>query len=182
MAALLALVLFGLLAFGGLLSIARKNNLPTLPPPVVQSPQSGELFPNAQPDAITRVIVTDETSGLSVTWTKVPGGWQAVRSDGLPVAVDLTNVARMIQILPTLRYNRVLEESNVAQFGLSGQGQAQIEFEMGNGVPNRLRIGNADPSQTSVYVQRGDEPTIYLVPSGPVALVLGALPAVTPTP
>jgi hypothetical protein len=181
---LLVLILGGLLAFAELSNrVPDYPVLPTLGPNVTPTIlQSGELFPNAQPGAISRVMITDGKSGKRLIWTRTASGWQATDGTGATVTVDLAAVARSIQILATLRYNRALEESNVAPFGLSGHGKAEIEFDTGSAVSNRVRIGDDTPVDNLTYVQRDDDPTVYLVPSAPISLVTGALPIPSPTP
>jgi len=175
---ILLLVFGGLLAVSLLINVSRRNQAVFS---VTATPDI-ELFPQVQPEAITRMTISDSLSGQQVTWTRGSGGWQAVDATGHSVTVDLTKVARMIQILATLRYNRLLEESNVAQFGLTGNGRAVIEFDAGAKTPYRLRIGDPSPYGDLTYVQRDTDPSIYLV-SGPVLnLVLGALPGASPTP
>ncbi len=104
---LIGLVFGGLLVFSLLLNSARQQKIPI----ITATPlTSAELFPAVQPSDITRITVTDHVTGRSVTLKRVPGDWQGVDGQGTPAPVDLPNVTRMIQILGTLRYNRVLEE------------------------------------------------------------------------
>jgi hypothetical protein len=182
--AFLALILGGLLAFAALSSKARDQVIPPTADNRTTLPvaQSGELFPDVQPAAILRVMITDEASGKRLIWTRAPVGWQATDGNGTTVAVDLAAVARSIQILATLRYNRALEESDVTPFGLSGHGKAEIEFDTEGSVPHRIRIGDNTPVDNLTYVQRNDDPIVYLVPSAPITLVTGALPVASPTP
>jgi hypothetical protein len=128
------------------------------------------------------MTISNDASGQQVTWTRTSAGWQAVDAKGHSLTVNLTNVARMIQILATLRYNRVLEESNVAQFGLTGNGRAVIEFDAGAKTPYRLRIGDQSPYGDLTYVQRDTDPSVYLVSGPEINLVIGALPGASPTP
>jgi len=173
-----------MLVFGGLLTASVWLNLSRRDQPLfsITATPNIELFPQVQPQAITRMTISDSVSGQQVTWTRNGDGWQAVDATGHTVAVNLTNVARMIQILATLRYNRVLEESNVAQFGLTGNGRAIIEFDAGAKTPYRLRIGDQSPYGDLSYVQRDTDPAIYLVSGPELALVTGALPGASPTP
>lgn len=183
-AGVLALVLGGLLAFSELSGRGLDHSpLPTVAnnatAPIAQN---GELFPDAQPADISRVMITDEGSGKRLIWIHVPGGWQATDGNGVPVTLDLAAVARSIQILTTLRYNRALEESDVALFGLAGHGKAEIEFDTGESVSDLIRIGDNTPVDNLTYVQRNNDPIVYLVPSAPISLVTGALPVPSPMP
>ena len=173
------LVLFGgLLVASLLINVSRRNQVVFS---VTATPDI-ELFPAVQPENITRMTISDSVTGQRVTWMRDSSGWQAVNATGQSVAVNLTNVARMIQILATLRYNRVLEESNMAQFGLTGNGRAVIEFDAGAKTPYRLRIGDQSPYGDLTYVQRDIDPSVYLVSGPEINLVIGALPGASPTP
>ena len=173
------LVLFGgLLAASVLINVSRRNRAVFS----VTATPNIELFPVVQPETITRITISDSASGQRVTWTRDSSGWQAINATGQSLAVNLTNVARMIQILATLRYNRVLEESNVAQFGLAGNGRAVIEFDAGAKTPYRLRIGDPSPYGDLTYVQRDNDASIYLIAGPEINLVIGALPGASPTP
>lgn len=71
----------------------------------------------------------------------------------------------------------------MAQFGLTGNGRAAIEFDAGAQVPYRLRIGDSSPYGDLTYIQSGnDDSTIYLVSGPELNLVIGALPGTSPTP
>ncbi len=76
----------------------------------------------------------------------------------------------MIQFLPTLRYNRVMEGSDVQAFGLSDGGILIVSFEVG--ARYTLHIGDLNSDLACSHVQR--EPDVYIpqVPAVPVATLL----------
>jgi hypothetical protein len=143
------------------------------------TPQTGYIFTDVEPGKITRISVVDHGTAHTVTYTRVPGDWNVDDSAGKIKASDLPNVARIIQILATLRYNRVLEGSSVAAYGLAGDGKVGIDFDAA-GKSYHLRIGEATPYGDTTYVQRGDSPSIYLVQTAVVAILTNAL--ATPPP
>lgn len=181
--ALIVLVFGGLLGFSLLINVGRRQQArPTLAADITPTRvQSGEMFPEVQPAAISRIVVADKVGGRTVTLTHVPGDWQAVDNAGKIVPVDLPNVTRMIQILATLRYNRVLEETSVAAYGLTGDGKVRIDFDAGT-TTYHLRIGGNTPEGSSTYVQRNDDPAIYLASNATLGILINALAVPTPIP
>jgi len=182
--AFIVLVFGGLLLFSLLIDNARRQQVPRATAAADTTPtavQSGEMFPDVQPAAITRIVVADKIGGRTVTLTRVPGDWQAVDNVGKAAPVDLPNVTRMIQILATLRYNRVLEETSVAAYGLAGDGKVSIDFDAGT-TTYHLRIGDSTPEGSLAYIQRGSDPAIYLVSNATLGLLVSALAVPTPTP
>ena len=182
-AALLAVVLIGLIGLSSLLqaqrfappAISRSANGTVIPTDTI--PDSGELFPTVALDAIDQMTIAPPL----VTYQKSGDSWHEADATGTLIPVDPANMVRAITILSTLRYNRRLEDVNVAQFGLSGQAQHEIDFTAG-GVTHRLRIGTGDQFSGSYYMQRDDDPAVYVVDSGKVALLYTSLAVSTPTP
>ncbi len=181
--ALVALIFGGLLGFAALITLTRQ------PPPrptnsatsVPITPQTGYIFTDVEPSKITRISVVNHGTARAITYTRVPGDWDVVDSAGKAGAPDLPNVARMIQILATLRYNRTLEESSVVTYGLAGDGKVSIDFDAA-GKSYHLRLGEATPYGDTTYVQRGDSPSIYLAQTAVLAILTNALATPPPTP
>jgi len=145
--------------------------------PTAGSTADGVLFPTVDLDAIDQV-----TAGRPlVTWRKEPEGWQATSAAGTLIPVDPAGMVRVITILSTLRYNRKLEDVNVTQFGLGVSGQDGISFTA-SGVVHRLRVGNSDPYSGAYYVQRDNDPAVYVVGSDRVLLLFSSLVVGTPMP
>src|SRR5690348_10802967 len=97
--ALVALSFGGLLAFGALIIFARQSalNPASLGTRAPITPQTGYIFTDVEPSKITRISVVDHGTGRTITYTRVPGDWNAADSGGTPNAPDLPNIARMIQ-------------------------------------------------------------------------------------
>ncbi len=83
----------------------------------------------------------------------------------------------MIQIRPTVRYNRIMEGSDVTAFGLADGGRFVVHFEA-RGDAYTLHIGELNSALTYAYVQLGDNGPIGQISAtdanGLVAIVRAA--------
>lgn len=150
------------------------------------TPQAGFLFPSVEPALIAKIVIRD-AKGTQVTFVKVPGDWQATNGLGTPQPTDLANLTRVIQILGTLRYNRVLADSNLSSYGLTGEGNVSIQFEtspMANApaISHRLKIGITAQVSGFTYVMRDQDSAIYLAPTQPLEALTALLASPTPPP
>jgi hypothetical protein len=102
---------------------------------------------------------------------KAPGDWLGADQNGKTLALYLAHVTRMIQILATLRYNRVMEGSDVKAFGLADGGSFVIRFDAG-GAAYTLHVGDLNSAQTYSYVQRGDGGPVVQVPARDAAMLV----------
>ena len=82
-------------------------------------------------------------------------------ADGWSVQARPRQIADMIQNLPTLRYNRVMEGSDVKAFGFADGGFFVVRFDAG--ASYLLRVGDLNSDQSYTYVQRGNDPTVLQV-------------------
>lgn len=177
---LVALIFGGLLLFSLFLQAVQRDQVISLGGTQAArftpgTPQSGVMFSGVEPSAIVKIVIRDSTSGHTLTLAKVPGDWQARDEKGNPATFDLANLSRVIQILGTLRYNRVLVDKNVAAYGLAGDAKVTIQFETGT-FNHRLRIGDVvQVSSEFTYVQRDDDGSIYLVPTQTLNVLSGLL-------
>ncbi len=172
----------GLLVVSLLLNATRQqqyvNAVNTALPAV--SPNAGLLYPAVEPSAITKLTL--QKAGQSLTLTRVPGDWRGEDGKGQPVSVNLASIARVIQIVGTLRYTRVIIEPNLAAYGLIGDRAVNLQFEAGQ--RHKLSIGDLAQVSGFTYVQRDEDPAIYLVPTQSLeainSLLSGAPPSPTP--
>ncbi len=160
-------VFIGLLGLVYLLNLAGQNATARIPYPVI----APELFPGIAQTQITRIEVENRVDKRKISMVRVPGDWLGTDQDGKSVPVDLPQVTRMIQILPSLRYNRVMEGSDVKAFGLADGGLFIVRFEAG-GSTYTLHIGDLNSAQTYSYVQRGDSGPVVQVPARDVAMLV----------
>ena len=164
---ILIVIFVALLGVAYLVSVARKASAPT-PPPV---PVSLYVFPGVEPTQITRIELENQVDKRKLTLVKVPGDWIGTDQNGKTVQVDLAQVTRMIQILPTLRYNRIMEGSDVKAFGLADGGYFIVRFDAG-GTSYVLHIGDVNSAQTYSYVQRGDSGPVLQIPARDAAMLV----------
>ena len=149
---LLLIVLFvGLLAVVYVVNQAEQQNAPAVSFPTVPP----LIFPGVDSRQITHIELENTILKRKIVLDKVPGDWVGKDIDGKPIQVDLAQVTRMIQILATLRYNRVLEASDLKAFGLADGGLFVLRFSVGD-TSYTLRVGNPNSAQTYSYIQRGD--------------------------
>jgi len=145
-------------------------------------PQGGLIFPSVQPADVTKITVRDSLTGKSVTLLKVPGDWQASNENSTPIPLSsesLANLSRVVQIIGTLPYNRVIiDQSNVAAYGLAGDARLTVQFEAG--TTHRLKIGTIAQVSGFTYLLRDDDSTIYLVPTQTLEFLSGVLAAGAP--
>jgi hypothetical protein len=147
------------LALLGVVALVQLNRPADTPAPTVLP----MLFPGIGPTQITRIELENHMTGQKLTLVKVPGDWTGTDEKGRPVPVDLNRVTRIIQILPTLRYNRMMEGSDVKAFGLADGGLFVVRFDAG-GSTYTLHVGDLNSALTYAYVQRGDD--------GPIGQIL----------
>jgi hypothetical protein len=156
---LLLLAFVGLLGVMALVNQARQNAASPLPTrAMVQN-----VFPDITQTQITRMTVENRQIGKKAILVKVPGDWLGTDEKGSKIQVDLNQVTRMLQILSTLRYNRVMEGSDVQAFGLSDGGLFVVSFEAG--ASYTMHIGDLNSALTFAYVQRDTEKSILQVPA-----------------
>jgi hypothetical protein len=133
-----------------------------------------------EPSAVVLIVVRSGDGKQSVTLTRVPGDWRLTDVKGSRSAPDLAQISRVIQILGTLRYNRVIRDQNVAAYGLSGDGKVTIEFDAG--ISHRLKIGDLAQVSGFTFVQRDGDAAVYLVPTETIGVVSGLLAGSDPSP
>jgi hypothetical protein len=139
------------------------------------SPQSGLLFPDVEPISITRITVREPATGRQITVRKVPGDWVATDAQGTPTPVDLPRISQVVQILGTLRYNRVIIDQNLTAYGLVGEGRLNVQFALGAAPDHLLRVGELAQVSGQTFVQRDSDSAIYLVSTQTLDLVSGLL-------
>jgi hypothetical protein len=144
--------------------------------------QNGLLFPDVQPAAVTKITVRNSTTGKAITFTKVPGDWQATDEKGAAVPISaerLANLSRVVQIIGNLPYNRVImDQSNLTTYGLAGDARLTIQFEAG--TTHRLKIGTVAQVSGLTYLLRDDDSTIFLVPTQSLEVLSGLLAGAPP--
>ncbi len=163
----LIVVFVGLLGLVYVFNLARQNTAVRI---VYPTPQP-ELFPGIDQTQITRIELENLVDKRRLTLVKVPGDWLGSDQNGKSVQVDMAQVTRMIQILPTLRYNRVMEGSDVKAFGLADGGYFVVRFDAG-GATYTLHVGDVNSAQTYSYVQRGDGGPVLQIPARDAAMLV----------
>src|SRR5579859_7450519 len=145
----------------------------SLHPPLPTPTTHPLVFPGIAPSQITRLEVDDVQGGRKIILVKQPGGWLATNESGLTVNAKSKEISDMIQNLPTLRYNRVMEGSDVQAFGFAGGGFMVVKFDAG--ASYLLRVGDLNSDQSYAYVQRGTDPAVLQVPYKPLSLIIAAI-------
>jgi hypothetical protein len=138
------------------------NYLPTALP---------ELFPGVVATQITRMEIENHGNSKKVTFVKVAGGWQVTDEKGSPLQMDVGQPPRMLQILSSLRYNRIMEGSDVKTFGLADGGMYSVSFDAGRTYT--LLVGNLNSDSSFAFVQRSVGTAILEVPAQSIITVLG---------
>lgn len=182
----IAVVFGGLLFFSLFVASIRQqttnNALATIRASVTPVAQSGLLFPNVQPDAVTKIVVRNSETGKSITLIKVPGDWNASDEKGNAITLSsasIANLSRVVQIIGTLPYNRVIiDQSNVATYGLAGDARLTVQFEAG--TTHQLKIGAIAQVSGLTYVLRDNDSTVYLVPTQSLEILSGLLAGAPP--
>ena len=163
---ILVVIFVALAAVAYALDVSQRNNTPPDQFPTAQP----ELFTGVQPTQITRMVLENHATGLQITLVKVPGGWQGTDKNGQPIQVDPGQPPRMLQILSTLRYNRVMEGSDVKAFGLADGGMFSVNFDAGRSYT--LLVGDLNSDSSFAFVQRGVGSAIVQVPAQSIRTLL----------
>ncbi|MFQ3535782.1 MAG: DUF4340 domain-containing protein [Aggregatilineales bacterium] len=149
------------------------------PPLALEQPSAAPIpyvFPRVLPAQITRIDLEDRRDSAkpaTISLIKTAGDWQAVRENRQAAPPDLTKVARLLNGLASLRYNRIIESTSLEAFGLADGGRYIIRF-----VADRtytLYIGGTSPDQTLAYVQRDGSNAVLFVSAEQIAALAGAL-------
>ncbi len=176
---LLILVFAALLGLTALFGATRQEPTPqaqaTARPTATAIPY---LYPEVETTTITLIELENRQTGRKVKLTKVPGDWLGENEKGSPIQVDLTLMPPILQILATLRYNRIMGSSELENFGLADGGRFIVRFTAGNTYS--LHIGTNNPDQTMTYVQRDDEGQVLLVNAEPVLTLEGMVASPAP--
>ena len=166
----LIVIFVGVLALAFLFTVSQQKPPPTIEPTFLTgrpTQRSPFLFPEVQATLITRIVLDDPGGKHQLTLVRVPGTWTGTDESGKAFDVDLPQVTRMIQILASLRYNRIMEGSDLSSFGLSNGGVFTVRFEAG--ASYTLHVGTPTPTGTDAYVQVNDDPKVYLASFADVA-------------
>jgi hypothetical protein len=166
---ILVVIFLALAVIAFVLDSTQKANQVQLQPPTAQP----ELFSGVEATQITRMELENHTNGRQVTLVRVPGGWQGTDKNGKPVQVDPGQPPRMLQILSSLRYNRVMEGSDVKAFGLADGGMFSVSFDAGRSYT--LLVGDLNSDSTSAFVQRGIGSAIVQVPAQSMITLLAPI-------
>lgn len=171
---LLIVVFVGLLAAAFVITLIRQNSKPM---PVLSSGESGYLFPDVQTTQITRIELENTQTGQKLFLEKIPGDWRGTDENGREVQVDLIQLPGLLQIISTLRYNRVMDELDVERFGLAESGLFVVRFEAGQEW-HTLYVGEINPAGSNAYLRVASK--VYLASAQEVAVLVrmvnGALP------
>ena len=177
----LIVVFVGVLAFAAiyprLMSLTGGRSLPSPLPPPTEIPF---VFGGISPTDITRISVEARATGHRVTLAKGISEWSATDQDGKALDVSPNQISKMITILPSLRYNRSMNESNLKDFGLADGGEFIVQFDAGRS--HTLRVGAISADGSLSYVQRDAESAVLWVPVQPVAGLLALVSAPESTP
>jgi hypothetical protein len=175
---LLILIFVGLLAAAFVINIARQNT----PVPTPRITPLIEVFPGIDATQITRIEVENRPQKRKITLVRTPGQWAVTDEKQQTVTVDVAQITRMIQILPTLRYNRVMEGSDLKAYGLADGGLFVVRFSVGD-TSYALHVGDLNSDQTYSYVQReanGSSSPVLQVPASQVATLVSIVANPTP--
>jgi hypothetical protein len=178
-ARVLLVILAGLLVLAAIINLMRPGIRPVAPPAPTALPF---VFPGVEATAITDIVLEDRRTGLRVTLNRIPGDWLGTDEEGRRFSVDLPEVARLLRVLSTLRYNRTIDGSALEAYGLSEGGWFIVQFQAGDSYT--LHIGDDNPDRSLTYVQRGAEGPVLLVSADAVAVLTRTLadPSVSSVP
>jgi hypothetical protein len=129
-----------------------------------------EVFPGVRMADITRIEVEAVRVKKRYIFERQLADWKITDQDGKPAQIEIAQVTRMLQVLSTLRYNRSWEGMDVSEFGLENGGYFTVSFVAKQ--PYSMRVGEINSAQTGVYIQRGGESTVLLVPREPIINLL----------
>lgn len=140
------------------------------------------LFPAVETTDVTAITLVNNTTGLRLTLTKIPGGWRGVDGSGDEVSVNFTRIPQILQLLAILRYNRVLQatEQELVTYGLTEPGLFTVDFTAAR-RSYRLIVGGVNPSKTSSYVQLDPKGSVYMTDYNNIGLLVNLVDANAPT-
>jgi len=165
----LFVVLMGIIA---VLQVIRRNAVQqqSVPTATAASPY---VFPVVETTTISRIELENRRTGRKLIFTKVPGDWLGQNEKGASVDVNLTYMPTLLQILATLRYNRIINGTQTLEsFGLSNGGWFVVKFKAGADYVLRFGDNNPDGSQTYVQASIGqtDSPILQVASEAPSTL------------
>jgi hypothetical protein len=140
--------------------------------PAADGPVAGEDDTAALPEEIPvldvdrntiRAIEVENAEGDQIRIELQESGWQIADShNGLASGLQVTRAITDIAQIGTTRTITPTEEG-LAPFGLEDPAYEVRLYNESGEEAARLRIGDESITGTTIYVQRGDEPVVYLV-------------------
>ena len=139
-------------------------------------------------DVLSVVVLRGEGLEEVAKVAREAGGSWLIEAPVQDVA-DHTKVDNTVARLTELEATRLLEEapSDPTVYGL-GALAWEFVMEMGDGAEHSLAVGDQNPTKSGYYVQRDDEPAVYLVGASVIRDISGwadnppQVPTPTPAP
>jgi hypothetical protein len=153
--------------------------MPNLNPPAEPGAQPTlALLWAFESEDLVRISVTVGAQTTTVERTGMT--WRVV--EPVPGDADILRVYNVADQVATMRPSRILT-GNLADFGLMDP-QAEVTLGLKDGPTVSFTIGDLNPNGTYYYVQKGDDPEIYLVPASSIDGLLDLVnnPPYPPTP
>jgi hypothetical protein len=138
--------------------VAWNNNRQPPPPLITPLP---EVFPSVQATDITKIELFNILNHDHITMIKASGIWNITDADGKPSGIPARQISNILQFLPGLRYNRVMDGSDLRAYGLDMGGFYDVRFTAG--TTHTLYIGDVTSDGTYVYVKRDSDPRVLQV-------------------
>lgn len=129
--------------------------------PGTDGPARDTVF-TVESDQIDAITVRSE-AGEETRLQKAGDGWQIVSPVTAPS--DATEVSGLLSNLSSLEIQRVIDETppDLGEYGLDSP-RIQVSFTT-EGAEHTLLIGGKTPPGTDLYAKRGQDSTVFLIPS-----------------
>jgi len=128
------------------------------------------IYIGLTPSKIVRIEMELVGTGRKVVMQRLAAGWQVTDGKGQPFRVNSDQINASLQVLATLRYNRIVEGEDLKAFGLDGGGLFIVRFTADKTFG--LHVGDLNSARDAVFVQLEGQSRVLQVPAAPLQTLL----------
>jgi hypothetical protein len=166
------LVVFVLLVAATMLQKRESQPEPTEPTPVPTASFT-RLFPDMAVLDIQAIRLMNPNTGVTFDISReADGTWIALDGDGVLDQSAARSVAEAIVLMPYGRSLPLTDETNLQDFGFDPKGLLFVVVLLADGRQHAMAVGGLTPSKEEHYVVADEREEIFLVPRGPIDLLI----------
>lgn len=163
------LVVFALLVVATMLQ--NRESTPEATP--VPTASFTRLFPDMTVLDIQAIRLMNPNTGVTFDISRDEDGtWVPLDGDGVLDQSAARSVAESIVLMPYDRSVPLTDETNLQDFGFDPKGVLFVVVLLADGEQHAMAVGGLTPSTEEHYVVADEREEIFLVPRGPIDLLI----------